>query len=151
MQQTLPFACQFFYLILIFQYGTICVTVTTFLYNEIFFSFHNFNHANKNNPKYRYDRADQTAFIFNVIIFPAIILGDINRAVRLVTKNIMKAEKIIIPKSTGCSRKYYRPQWNDECQPAKKKQKKAWGSFRKYPTTSNYTAYKQARAYVRNI
>ena len=79
------------------------------------------------------------------------IQGDINCAVHSVTQNLINAENIAIPKFTGYLEKYCRPWWNNECQLSKKKQQNAWGIFRKYPTTSNYIANKQAKAYARKI
>ena len=77
--------------------------------------------------------------------------GDINRVVKMVTQTIIKAADLSIPKSSGQPRKHSRPWWNDDCQLAKKKQQKAWGIFRRYPSTANYIIYKQARADARKI
>ena len=79
------------------------------------------------------------------------IQGDIDTAVSLVTDNIIRAADIAIPKSTGSLKKHCRPWWNEKCKLAKKRQQKAWGIFRRYPTTSNYITYKQARANARKI
>ena len=77
--------------------------------------------------------------------------GDIDRAVSLVTQNIIRAADIAIPKSSGHPRKHCRPWWNENCQIAKKRQQKAWGIFRRYPTTTNYINFKEARANARKI
>ena len=55
------------------------------------------------------------------------IEGDIDTAVALVSKNIIKAADIAIPKSTSNPKRHCRPWWNEDCQLAKKKQKKSLG------------------------
>ena len=74
----------------------------------LFLTFHNFNPTNRNNPKYIYDRADWTSFTLNAVITPAMIQGDIDNAVALVTDNIIRAANIAIPKSTGSPKKHCR-------------------------------------------
>ena len=51
--------------------------------------------------------------------------GDIDRAVSLVTHNIIRAADIAIPKSSGHPRRHCRPWWNENCQIAIKRQQKA--------------------------
>ena len=103
------------------------------------------------NPRCIYDKADWYTFTSNAIITPAMIQGDINKAVALITKNIIKAADKSIPQSSGRTGKHCRPWWNEECQLAKKEKQKAWGIFRRYPSTINYIIYKQARANARKI
>ena len=57
------------------------------------------------------------------------IEGNIDRAVSLVTGNIIRAADIAIPKTTGYPTRHCRPWWNDKCKLARKKQQKAWGSL----------------------
>ena len=68
-----------------------------------------------------YDKTDWSTFISNAIITPAMTQGDINEAVALITKNIVKAADKSIPKSFSRTGKHCRPWWNEECQLAKKK------------------------------
>ena len=56
-----------------------------------------------------YDRSDWTTYCLNAIITPAMIEEDINIAVALVTKSIIDAADISIPKSTGYPGKHCRP------------------------------------------
>ncbi|GFT03191.1 putative RNA-directed DNA polymerase from transposon X-element [Trichonephila clavipes] len=44
-----------------------------------------------------------------------------------------------------------KPWWNASCQQAKKEQRRAWGIFRRYPTTDNLIAFKRAKALARRI
>ena len=53
------------------------------------------------------------------------IEGDINKAVALITKSILRAAGNSIQKSSGRTEKHCRAWWNEECQLAKKKQQKA--------------------------
>ena len=117
----------------------------------LFLSFHDFNHSNNKNPRYIYDKANWDTFTLNAIITPAMTEGDINRAITLITQNIIKAADLSIPKSSGRPRKHSRPWWNNECQLAKKRQQKAWSTFRRYPSTANYITYKKTRAKARKI
>ena len=50
---------------------------------------------------------------------------------------------------TGLLKRLSKPWWNEECKIAKKKQQKEWGKFRRYPTTANYIAFKEATAKTR--
>ena len=79
------------------------------------------------------------------------IKGEINKAVADITQSIIQAADISIPKSSGLLKRLSKPWWNEECKTAKKKQQKAWGIFRRYPTTRNYIAFKEARAKARKI
>ena len=88
----------------------------------LFISFHDFNHVYPKNSRYIYDKANWSTFTSNAIITPAMTQGDINDAVALITKNIIKAADKSIPKSSGRTGKHCRPWWNEECQLSKKKQ-----------------------------
>ncbi|GFY31997.1 probable RNA-directed DNA polymerase from transposon X-element [Trichonephila clavipes] len=56
-----------------------------------------------------------------------------------------------IPKTSNSPRKLCKPWWNASCQQAKKEQRRAWGIFRRYPTTDNLIAFKRAKALARRI
>ncbi|GBO22524.1 RNA-directed DNA polymerase from mobile element jockey [Araneus ventricosus] len=75
----------------------------------------------------------------------------IDDAVSLVTKTIIDAANDSIPRSKGKNRKQNKPWWNNECQQAQKRLGKAWGKFRRYPTTVNLIAFKRSRADFRRI
>ncbi|GFT90212.1 RNase H domain-containing protein [Trichonephila clavipes] len=55
------------------------------------------------------------------------------------------------PKHPIPPRKLCKPWWNASCQQAKKEQRRAWGIFRRYPTTDNLIAFKRAKALARRI
>ncbi|GFU72588.1 probable RNA-directed DNA polymerase from transposon X-element [Trichonephila clavipes] len=55
------------------------------------------------------------------------------------------------PKTSNSFRKLCKAWWNASCQQAKKEQRRAWGIFRRYPTTDNLIAFKRAKALARRI
>ncbi|GBL75180.1 hypothetical protein AVEN_194426-1 [Araneus ventricosus] len=76
---------------------------------------------------------------------------DVNKAVDSVTKCLLKAADIAIPKSSGNLPRLYKPWWNDNCNAAKKAQRRVWDKFRRYPTTANHIAFKRAKSFFRKI
>ncbi|GFV71170.1 putative RNA-directed DNA polymerase from transposon X-element [Trichonephila clavipes] len=68
-----------------------------------------------------------------------------------VTEAIRDAADAAIPKTSNSTRKLCKPWWNSSCQQAKKEQRRAWGIFRRYPTTENLIAFKRAKALARRI
>ncbi|GFT55192.1 putative RNA-directed DNA polymerase from transposon X-element [Trichonephila clavipes] len=76
----------------------------------------------------------------------------VDEAVFNVTEAIRNAADAAIPKTPNSPRKLCKPWWNASCQQAKKKeQRRAWGIFRRYPTTDNLIAFKRAKALARRI
>ncbi|GFW56190.1 RNA-directed DNA polymerase from mobile element jockey [Trichonephila clavipes] len=67
------------------------------------------------------------------------------------TEAIRKAADAANPKTSNSPRKLCKPWWNASCQQAKKEQRRAWGIFRRYPTTDNLIAFKLAKALARRI
>ncbi|GFW99907.1 hypothetical protein TNCV_2126151 [Trichonephila clavipes] len=63
----------------------------------------------------------------------------VDDAVLNVTEAIRNAADAAIPtkKTSNSTRKLCKPWWNSSCQQAKKEQRRAWGIFRRYPTTEN--------------
>ena len=57
------------------------------------------------------------------------VQNDINKAIALVTNNIIRAADIAIPKITGYPTRHCRLWWNDEYKLTRKKQQKEWGSL----------------------
>ncbi|GFT94128.1 putative RNA-directed DNA polymerase from transposon X-element [Trichonephila clavipes] len=82
-------------------------------------------------------------------------LSDLNRAVDAavfnVTEAIRNAADAAIPRTSNSPRKLCKPWWNASCQQAKKEQRRAWGIFRRYPTSANLIAFKRAKALARRI
>ena len=79
------------------------------------------------------------------------IKSEINKAVADITQSIIQAADISIPKLSGLLMRLSKPWWNEECKTAEKNQQKIWGIFRRYPTTANYIAFKEARTKARKI
>ncbi|GFX42690.1 probable RNA-directed DNA polymerase from transposon X-element [Trichonephila clavipes] len=75
----------------------------------------------------------------------------VDEAVFNVTEAIRNAADAAIPKTSNSPRKLCKPWWNASCQQAKKEQRRAWGIFRRYPTTDNLIAFKRAKALARRI
>ncbi|GBN72307.1 hypothetical protein AVEN_120313-1 [Araneus ventricosus] len=76
---------------------------------------------------------------------------DVNKAVDFVIKCLLKAADIAIPKSSGNILRLYKPWWNDNCNAAKKAERRAWDKSRRYPTTTNRIAFKRAKSFFRKI
>ncbi|GFV94876.1 RNase H domain-containing protein [Trichonephila clavipes] len=75
----------------------------------------------------------------------------IDAAVFNVTEAIRNAADAAIPRTSNSPRKLCKPWWNASCQQAKKEQRRAWGIFRRYPTSANLIAFKRAKALARRI
>ncbi|GFW35798.1 probable RNA-directed DNA polymerase from transposon X-element [Trichonephila clavipes] len=75
----------------------------------------------------------------------------VDEAVFNVTEAIRNAADAAIPRTSNYPRKLCKPWWNASCQQAKKEQRRAWGIFRRYPTTDNLIAFKRAKALARRI
>ncbi|GFT29403.1 putative RNA-directed DNA polymerase from transposon X-element [Trichonephila clavipes] len=103
-------------------------------------------------PNYHFHRADWDKFTRLAIITGSMVQ---NRAVAdaifNVTEAIRNAADAAIPKTSNSPRKLCKPWWNTSCQQAKKEQRRAWGIFRRYPTTENLIAFKRAKALARRI
>ncbi|GFX90663.1 putative RNA-directed DNA polymerase from transposon X-element [Trichonephila clavipes] len=63
----------------------------------------------------------------------------------------MKAADAAILKTSNSHRKLCKPWWNSACHQAKTEQRRAWGIFRRYPTTVNLRACKRAKASARRM
>ncbi|GBM64416.1 hypothetical protein AVEN_177155-1 [Araneus ventricosus] len=77
--------------------------------------------------------------------------NSIDEAVEKVTRVILHAANVAIPRTKSKLKKQKKLWWNNECQLANKKQKKAWNIFRRYPVTQNLICFKKARAEFRRI
>ncbi|GFU50736.1 putative RNA-directed DNA polymerase from transposon X-element [Trichonephila clavipes] len=75
----------------------------------------------------------------------------VDEAVFNVTKAIRNAADAAIPRTSNYPRKLCKPWWNASCQQAKTERRRAWGIFRRYPTTDNLIAFKRAKASARRI
>ncbi|GBO10302.1 putative RNA-directed DNA polymerase from transposon BS [Araneus ventricosus] len=77
--------------------------------------------------------------------------SSIEQALSYIVNTIIEAADSSIPKTSGKRKKQNKPWWNAECQQAYKIQRKAWGIFRRYPTTQNFISFKKSRAESRKI
>ncbi|GBN15931.1 hypothetical protein AVEN_155491-1 [Araneus ventricosus] len=75
----------------------------------------------------------------------------IDTAVNQITETLIAPAENSIPKTKNNFRRQRKVWWNSDCREAYKNQRKAWGRFRRYPTTANLILYKQAKAYSRRI
>ncbi|GBL54070.1 hypothetical protein AVEN_185296-1 [Araneus ventricosus] len=75
----------------------------------------------------------------------------IDTAVNQITETLIAAAENSIPKTKNNFRRQRKVWWNSDCREAYKNQRKAWGRFRRYPTSANLILYKQAKAYSRRI
>ncbi|GFX38936.1 putative RNA-directed DNA polymerase from transposon X-element [Trichonephila clavipes] len=102
-------------------------------------------------PTYHFHRADWDKFTRLAIITGTMVQNRaVDEAVFNVTEAIRTAADAAIPKTSN-SRQLYKPWWNASCQQAKNEQRRAWGIFRRYPTTDNLIAFKRAKALARRI
>ncbi|GFX94011.1 putative RNA-directed DNA polymerase from transposon X-element [Trichonephila clavipes] len=103
-------------------------------------------------PTYHFHRADWDKFTRLAIITGTMIQNRaVDEAVFNVTEAIRNAADAAIPRTSNSPRKLCKPWWNASCQQAKKEQRRAWGIFRRYPTTDNLIAFKRAKALARRI
>ncbi|GFW57093.1 hypothetical protein TNCV_1116211 [Trichonephila clavipes] len=103
-------------------------------------------------PTYHFHRADWDKFTRLAIITGTMVQNRaVVEAVFNVTEAIRNAADAAIPRTSNSPRKLCKPWWNASCQQAKKEQRRAWGIFRRYPTTDNLIAFKRAKALARRI
>ncbi|GFU38113.1 probable RNA-directed DNA polymerase from transposon X-element [Trichonephila clavipes] len=103
-------------------------------------------------PTYRFHRADWDKFTRLAIISGTMVQNRVvDEAVFNVTEAIRNAAVAAIPKTSNSPRKLCKPWWNASCQQATKEQRRAWGIFRRYPSTDNLIAFKRAKALARRI
>lgn len=103
-------------------------------------------------PRWKFDRADWSVFEqASLLACSSLNKLSIDAATEHITKHILEASIIAIPMTSNHLPKRPKPWWNDECRIAKKKQNKAWGIFRRYPTISNLITFKKMKARARYI
>ncbi|GFY31925.1 putative RNA-directed DNA polymerase from transposon X-element [Trichonephila clavipes] len=103
-------------------------------------------------PTYHFHRADWDKFTRLAIITGTMVQNRaVDEAVFNVTEAIRNAADAAIPRTSNSPRKLCKPWWNASCQQAKKEQRRAWGIFRRYPTSDNLIAFKRAKALARRI
>ncbi|GFY21435.1 RNA-directed DNA polymerase from mobile element jockey [Trichonephila clavipes] len=103
-------------------------------------------------PTYHFHRADWDKFTRLAIITGTMVQNRaVDEAVFNVTEAIRNAADAAIPRTSNSPRKLCKPWWNASCQQAKKEQRRAWGIFRRYPTTDNLIAFQRDKALARRI
>lgn len=73
----------------------------------------------------------------------------VEEANKVITDTIINAAQLSIPQTKGNLPKRPKPWWTSECKETRKQQNRAWGIFRRYPTSVNLLAFKKARAKAR--
>ncbi|GBM37201.1 RNA-directed DNA polymerase from mobile element jockey [Araneus ventricosus] len=100
-------------------------------------------------PKYISNAANWQLFTSLANINSDIIKSStIDQAIDYVVNVIIEAADNSIPKTSGMRRKQNKPWWNADCQQARKKQKKAWGVFRRHPSTTNFINFKKKQSRI---
>lgn len=110
------------------------------------------NQSNSNHSVSRYihEKADWITFTSLANITREMVQVDTNTALHNIINTIINAANSTIPRTSGkCKNR--KPWWNQECQDAKKKQRKAWDTFRRYPTTDNLIHFKKSKSYARKV
>ncbi|GFT13428.1 putative RNA-directed DNA polymerase from transposon X-element [Trichonephila clavipes] len=103
-------------------------------------------------PTYHFHRADWDKFTRLAIITGTMVQNRaVDEAVFNVTEAIRNAADAAIPKHPIPPRKLCKPWWNASLPTSQKEQRRAWGIFRRYPTTDNLIAFKRAKALARRI
>ncbi|GBN97624.1 hypothetical protein AVEN_98286-1 [Araneus ventricosus] len=77
--------------------------------------------------------------------------ADISEAVQHIVNAITNAANNSIPKTSPRRRKFRKPWWNAACRDSRRREKILWNRFRRYTTTENLVAFKQAKALARRI
>ncbi|XP_023220793.1 uncharacterized protein LOC111622614 [Centruroides sculpturatus] len=102
--------------------------------------------------RWKLETADWPAFSSLANITEEMVnTADINDAVEVVTLCIIQAAEKTMGKTSTRYPKHPKPWCNQNCEAAFKAQKKAWGIFRRYPTTNNFIAFQKAKANARRI
>ncbi|GFU71860.1 probable RNA-directed DNA polymerase from transposon X-element [Trichonephila clavipes] len=103
-------------------------------------------------PTYSYSRADWALFTQLAVIPDAMVKTEsVDTAVQEVTKVLIAAADLSIPKISSHSFQRYKPWWNTDCQTAYKNQRKLWGIIRRYPTSENFLAFKKVKSNARRV
>ncbi|GBN82722.1 hypothetical protein AVEN_250907-1, partial [Araneus ventricosus] len=74
---------------------------------------------------------------------------NLNEVVNLVTKTIISAADVSIPKSGLSFPKNRKPWWNKYCTDTNRDQRRAWNVFRRHPTSANQIAFQRAKSIAR--
>lgn len=82
------------------------------------------------------------------IVSDNLSIDELNEAI---TNCILTAARVAIPQSSGVVKENHKIWYTQECRDAKRRQNKAWGIFRRYPTQENFIKFKKFRAKARYI
>lgn len=102
-------------------------------------------------PRFKFEAANWDLFASAANLSEEMVSrDDIDECVKSVTSAVMDAARIAIPIFSKLP-KLPKPWWNFACKLAHKKRKKAWDTFRRYPTSENLIKFKLAKANARRI
>lgn len=100
--------------------------------------------------RWKLDKADWTLFNLHSTLDPSILSSmSPENATLYVTEQILRAAQQSIPQTSGNVPKKCKPWWNKECATTRADQNRAWGRFRRYPTSSNFVEFKRRKAKAR--
>lgn len=101
-------------------------------------------------PRWKLSEADWSLFQAEADLVPLSFEGSSTDEVNdMVTNTIITAAQQAIPQTSGHLPKRPKPWWTEDCMKTRKEQNRAWGIFRRYPTSQNLLAFKKARAKAR--
>ncbi|GBN68122.1 hypothetical protein AVEN_224634-1 [Araneus ventricosus] len=101
-------------------------------------------------PRFLFQRADWFVFSQLADITETMVsTADISE--QHIVNAITNAANNNIPKTLPRLRKFRKPWWNAACRDSRRREKILWNRFRRYPTTENLVAFKQAKALARRI
>ncbi|KMQ83888.1 rna-directed dna polymerase from mobile element jockey-like protein [Lasius niger] len=74
---------------------------------------------------------------------------DINVVTKEISDTIIRGADAAIKKFKPSTKKQRKPWWNDDCRVAYRMQRRAWNTFKRYPTSQNFILYKRSKAFFR--
>ena len=103
-------------------------------------------------PRWKFEKANWSEFNqSSQLACTSLDTLSIDEANEYLTNWILQAAIMAIPMTSGQLPRRPKPWWNEECSESRKNQNKAWGIFRRYPTSSNLLRFKQMKARARYI
>lgn len=101
-------------------------------------------------PRWKLQQADWDLFTKEAnILTESFQHLNVEEANTLVTNTIINAANRSIPQTKGNLPRRPKPWWTSDCEKTRREQNRAWGIFRRYPTSTNLLLFKKARAKAR--
>uniref|UniRef100_A0A293LMC9 RNA-directed DNA polymerase from transposon X-element n=1 Tax=Ornithodoros erraticus TaxID=265619 RepID=A0A293LMC9_ORNER len=110
----------------------------------------NVNSLGTRPPRWKQLQADWSTFEKEANLASLSFEGmDVEQINSVVTDTIINAAVRSIPQTSGRLPRRPKPWWTAACETTRKEQNRAWGIFRRYPTSANLIVFKKARAKAR--